>query len=424
MGAVLVIALAFIFAVFIFSARKDGALSNSQSQTPLQSATQESPYISVEHEQHCDRVYFRSAWINSAIREKIGLSTISMYVSGKKPDKSFVKKMESISTLHFRWQECFRTPSTKGVNVDKTRLEPILSPSDGYIVYHSIPIYCHGETFLIASIYKDYEIMLEKEFAFSYMAEGEAPSNAMCISWKIVNGETTTQYIWLSQPRINISFNQCNGKPLLLIRFKYKGDQGEHIVFNFDDNSSLNYSLKGKTTKDSGIIVPISSKDIKYFLSKHLISAQVSKVDGLIEYTIDANEQESLIRFATSFKQAIESMAEDKDFEEWCNMIDRKQAEAEETKKKEEESCWVYLMHDSANNAYKIGISNKPEYRERTLQSEKPSIVKLAAKQFPTRDIARAFEAALHKVYEIRRMRGEWFKLEPNEVEDVKKALE
>ena len=80
-------------------------------------------------------------------------------------------------------------------------------------------------------------------------------------------------------------------------------------------------------------------------------------------------------------------------------------------------------MHDSANNAYKIGISNKPEYRERTLQSEKPSIVKLAAKQFPTRDIARAFEAALHKVYEIRRMRGEWFKLEPNEVEDVKKAL-
>ena len=352
------------------------------------------------------------------------MDSITLFDSDRMPNKAFIKKMDLISTLHFRWREDLRTPSTKGMIVDKTRDEPIFSPVEGYIIYHPIPMFGTGSTFLLASLYKDYETLLDEEFAFSYRAESEALNNTMCISWETINGETGTQYLWLSQPRLKVSFNQRNGKPLLLIWSQYKGERGEQIVFSFDDNSSLSYSLRGKTTKDGGIIVPISSKDIKRFMSKHLINAQVSKDDGLIEYTVDANEQESFMRFASSFKEAIESMAEDKDFEDWCNMIDRKQAEEEETKKKEEESCWVYLMHDLANNAYKIGISNKPEYRERTLQSEKPSIEKLAAKQFPTRDIARAFEAALHKVYEIRRMRGEWFKLEPNEVEDVKKALE
>ena len=42
--------------------------------------------------------------------------------------------------------------------------------------------------------------------------------------------------------------------------------------------------------------------------------------------------------------------------------------------KKSNEICYVYLMIDLSNNHYKIGISNKPEYREKTLQSEKPSI--------------------------------------------------
>ena len=103
----------------------------------------------------------------------------------------------------------------------------------------------------------------------------------------------------------------------------------------------------------------------------------------------------------------------------------KKQRTQHETEpQNENESCWVYLMHDLANNAYKIGISNNPEYRERTLQSEKPTIEKVAARQFPTRAIAKAFESSLHKVYAMRHMRGEWFMLEPNEVEDVKKALE
>lgn len=87
------------------------------------------------------------------------------------------------------------------------------------------------------------------------------------------------------------------------------------------------------------------------------------------------------------------------------------------------ESCFVYLMHDLANNYYKIGISNNPAYREHTLQSEKPTIELIIAKEFPVRRIAEAFEAALHKTYEAKRLRGEWFRLDSNDVIDLIKAL-
>lgn len=88
-----------------------------------------------------------------------------------------------------------------------------------------------------------------------------------------------------------------------------------------------------------------------------------------------------------------------------------------------EQACFVYLMHDKANGFYKIGISNRPEYREHTLQSEKPSIVLIVAKEFPIRAIAEAFEAALHKTYEKQRIRGEWFNLTPQDVENLKRSL-
>ena len=85
--------------------------------------------------------------------------------------------------------------------------------------------------------------------------------------------------------------------------------------------------------------------------------------------------------------------------------------------------CYVYLMVDTANGYHKIGISNKPEYRERTLQSEKPTIEKVCAKQYPSRIIAEAIESALHKAYEAKRIRGEWFNLSDQDVNELKITL-
>ena len=83
------------------------------------------------------------------------------------------------------------------------------------------------------------------------------------------------------------------------------------------------------------------------------------------------------------------------------------------------ESCFVYLMCDMSNGYFKIGISNNPEYRERTLQSEKPTIEKVCAKEFPNRAIASAIESALHKTYESKRIRGEWFALDADDVRAI-----
>ena len=88
-----------------------------------------------------------------------------------------------------------------------------------------------------------------------------------------------------------------------------------------------------------------------------------------------------------------------------------------------DETCYVYLMYDTSNGYYKIGISNNPEYRERTLQSEKPTIVKICAKGYPNRTIASAIESALHKSYESKRLRGEWFALNDDDVTAIAATL-
>lgn len=87
------------------------------------------------------------------------------------------------------------------------------------------------------------------------------------------------------------------------------------------------------------------------------------------------------------------------------------------------ETCYTYLMRDEATGYYKIGMSKNPEYRERTLQCEKPTIVLLASRKYYSRGEARDQERYLHQKYRLARVRGEWFNLTINEVIDVKSSL-
>lgn len=90
---------------------------------------------------------------------------------------------------------------------------------------------------------------------------------------------------------------------------------------------------------------------------------------------------------------------------------------------KKDSKCYVYLMIDLTNKFYKIGISNNPRYREHTLQSDKPTIELICAKEYPTRSIAEAIESSLHKVYANKRIRGEWFNLTEDDVKVISKTL-
>jgi len=87
------------------------------------------------------------------------------------------------------------------------------------------------------------------------------------------------------------------------------------------------------------------------------------------------------------------------------------------------QDCYVYLMVDTTNNYHKIGISNKPEYRERTLQSERPTIELVACEKFPNKKIASSIERYLHNTYSEKHKRGEWFDLNETEVTKIKKTL-
>ena len=74
---------------------------------------------------------------------------------------------------------------------------------------------------------------------------------------------------------------------------------------------------------------------------------------------------------------------------------------------------YTYLMFDERTKYHKIGKSQDPKYREKTLQSDNPLVV-LVWK------IKGDIEKQLHQRYDNKRVRGEWFNLSENEIENIK----
>lgn len=85
--------------------------------------------------------------------------------------------------------------------------------------------------------------------------------------------------------------------------------------------------------------------------------------------------------------------------------------------------CYTYLMLDKASGLYKIGISNTPKIRERTLQGQQPEIDLLAIRKFEKREFALNLETELHLKYQEFRTRGEWFKFSESDIYKIKEIL-
>lgn len=111
------------------------------------------------------------------------------------------------------------------------------------------------------------------------------------------------------------------------------------------------------------------------------------------------------------------------EWKEVIKLIPAPESETPIAQQRDNEECYVYLMLDTKNGYYKIGISNEPEWREKTLQSEQPSIKQVAAKKYVNRRIAANFEKALHDSYSHRRKRGEWFQLDQEDIDELKETL-
>lgn len=76
----------------------------------------------------------------------------------------------------------------------------------------------------------------------------------------------------------------------------------------------------------------------------------------------------------------------------------------------------VYLMQDTDTNYFKIGVSKQPKYREKTLQAEKPTINLIASTVFENRQTAFKIEKYFHLLFNNKRIRGEWFCLNNDDV--------
>ena len=72
----------------------------------------------------------------------------------------------------------------------------------------------------------------------------------------------------------------------------------------------------------------------------------------------------------------------------------------------------TYLMKDSNTGYTKIGKAVDPKFREKTLQSEKPSISLFAV-------CDSLVESELHEKYESKRIRGEWFNLCEDDIGNI-----
>ena len=87
-------------------------------------------------------------------------------------------------------------------------------------------------------------------------------------------------------------------------------------------------------------------------------------------------------------------------------------------------NTFVYLIKAGQTNNYKIGISSDIENRINTLQTahyEKLTIIDRV--EFSTRFIALVIEEKLHELYKDFNTIGEWFRLNIQQVEDIKKIL-
>lgn len=221
---------------------------------------------------------------------------------------------------------------------------------------------------------------------------------------------------------ISTKYGKSDGG-LLVSSSLLRGDTSLSVLF--DDGSILTKDLTDFS--DNSYKWSLSDEDCECFLFKKIRIIRAQSVSSSHDFSFE--DQSVLYKelpelFQTLIEVFLEAAAKEV---KWAPSSERNiqspHKKATEDYADQADYCYVYLMNDTSTGYYKIGMSNNPEYRETTLQSQKPTIVKICHKRYPSRRIAKAIEAALHKVYESKRIRGEWFSLKERDIWEVKQTL-
>ena len=327
----------------------------------------------------------------------------------------------------------------------------ILADYDGYVYCDdgtshmggSRPYSSKIEDKVFLEIYSTLDELLSSKYEISYEIISDEFSAEKTIRWKKVAGlgynegyKAKSGYALIAGS-ISLQFVVLGGKPILSIIIKKDTltvRKRDTISFRFEDNSIRSFTVletPGKMVAPYNdhyfINLKLTKEDIDSFAEKGWDLLRVEHVNGDAPHTYSnsyrCNYQPPFSaflfkRYAAKFIQALEELGiklED------CS-VPTVNTSAEPSASKDS-ICYVYLMTDTTNGFYKIGISNNPKYREGTLQAEKPTIELLAAKPFPSRIIAEAIESALHKAFGEKRLRGEWFELTLSDVNDIVQTL-
>lgn len=250
-----------------------------------------------------------------------------------------------------------------------------------------------------------------------------------------------------------IDLNIYNNYPVINIIFKPKNlriGSDNNLCFRFLDSKIIEIQSDGNHiyNQNKNILrFPLSKEALNSLTNNGLSSIYIESSDKTNKTTFKSctlkktKRFESFTMYATIYDYILKKLGL---YDSIPNMLDNVRIGQEITNCKEindnmnqniseieenvqlcknNEECYVYLMHDTLNNFYKIGISKTPQYRERTLQSEKPSIEILYAKKYPNRRLAYAIEQALHKVFSEKKIRGEWFNLSEADIAMLKDTL-
>lgn len=267
-------------------------------------------------------------------------------------------------------------------------------------------------------------------------------TNATIIKWHKVSSRYDSQGIKTKSDNFItdflFSFNFIDNNDFIVFHFDPKQirpkqfdkvsflfENGEQIEFELATNPiiSAKNKMNEKILEYKGII---TQSELELFASTNFKKWKISLVSDNREILGGETSEDEFYQNKNNIQIVIKKFAS-----EYIDLVKNKIPNYQPTILKQSKPnkgiltnfCFVYLMQDTTNGHHKIGISNNPEYRERTLQSEKPTIEMIASKKFPIRKIAESIEKALHDTYSDKRLRGEWFELDTKDVEHIKESL-
>lgn len=346
------------------------------------------------------------------------------------PNFSTVKKGDLLAVLTYNIieEQCFLFKKHKIVTEKEVKL---FSPDNGYLFIIEYGEYNNKRTYS-NQINEDIEKLADSiglifnniNDLFSYyydcshaVIKKDIYTNLNSIDW---NNNANIDLDYGNSFAIDFIDNKC----VFCINYDERLRKGDCFSLLFNNGEIIDFSISIIPAKDEPYIFTLYQEDIYSLLNLSLVSYRISYHNSAKRpQTIFLNDNffghphkdEAIHAYIKSHVDVINNLIPDYRFP--------RRAIGKTQEKYEFNWCYVYLMKDISNGYYKIGISNTPEYRERTLQSEKPTIEMLACKKFPTRKIAEAIESALHTAYSQQRLRGEWFNLTDADVAAIIETL-